>query len=630
MKEVALKELIKECSAQIIQKTREIYTLIPGMGDVNSEIMFITSSPSAKEEKAGIYFEEKIGLDFDLLLEDLKLSREQVYMTYAVKYRPYKVNNKTGRIVSRDVTDDEMMTFYPFLLKEIEIIKPSMIITLGDLPYSILNKGKALTPDKYGNKSTIRLDQIDYNTMALPHPSQAEFKKVVLNSGVVERLNQKNGNKANDSKPISTNTFTSIKLEKVFEQQPKNSQKQKSKGEQQPKIIPKQALKGKSKPKVIKEQTVETEYESQIIPKQKSGIKRRRRRTSGKRKVIVVYGGSNLVNDPTSVAVERVSSVLTELNMTVKRLDLYKTNYKMESFLSELNGADGVILATTVEWYGIGGLLQDFLDKCFASGQLDYFDGAYLFAIVISRQGYERDALTHLLKSWEILGGVEGVTICASIESSADIETDSDLLGAIDKKAEDYYRVISQQRVIMPTSIHDHKVLVKIPVRIESHKGEQTAMEQAIENNGVESVYDNQMSFISNYDEFIEKQQQDIEDIASLFKERLSTKGDIGQKTYPELFEYKYKPDRTFSDCTISWIVNDKKSKSVVLIFEGAVLKAKYSKKTEADVVMSSDHDILQKIVEGRLTVQRAFMTGEIKAKGNFTLLYKLDQLFAF
>ena len=56
----------------------------------------------------------------------------------------------------------------------------------------------------------------------------------------------------------------------------------------------------------------------------------------------------------------------------------------------------------------------------------------------------------------------------------------------------------------------------------------------------------------------------------------------------------------------------------------------KDGKKPEADVVMSCDFDILSKITDGKLTVQRAFMTGDIKAKGNFTLLYKLDQLFAF
>ncbi len=370
-----------------------------------------------------------------------------------------------------------------------------------------------------------------------------------------------------------------------------------------------------------------------VMPKGKPvGTRRKKRERSGKKKVIVVYGGTNLADDPTYVVVDRVSGVLSELNVTIKRIDLYKNDYSIDAFVDELMDSDGVILATTVEWYGIGGALQTFLDKCFASGRFDPFTGgAYLFGIVVSRQSYERDAYSHLIKSWEILGGVEGgVSLLSTIANSADLETDNELLVAVDKKAEDYYRIINQQRLVMPTSIHGNKVLFKVPVKVQVDEGEQMIIKQVVSGDGKEQAIENQMSFISNYDEFIEKQQKDIEDISSLFKERLTKTSDVVSKTFPELFEYKYKPDKTFADCKISWVVNDRSSENFVLEFIGATLKANFGKQPKADVVMSSNFDVLSKITEGKLTVQRAFMTGEIKAKGNFTLLYKLDQLFAF
>ncbi|PKM56523.1 MAG: hypothetical protein CVU98_10830 [Firmicutes bacterium HGW-Firmicutes-3] len=586
MKQMAIKELMRECSAHITEKTKDIHSLVSGYGNVNSKIVFIAPCPSAKEEATGNFFEESGGVVFDAFLERLDMKREDVYLTYAVKYRPYKINAKTGRILSRNLEDNEIMMFLPFLHREIELVKPMLIIPLGPTSHKVMHNLEAVKGDDIGVKTTVYIHDKPYSQILLPHPSETSFVGVTQSEDLLKVLRDFKSN-------LEVDHPTEEKMPQKINMPPM------------------------------------TEPERPLI-KKKIVLKQRKPRVSGKRKVILIYGGNNLANDPTLVAAERVSSVLTELNVSVKRLDLYQGDYSMDDFFEALSESEGVILATTVTWYGVGGLMQNFLDRCYESGQFPCFDKVYLFGIVISKQAYERDALSHLLKSWDILGGVEGTTLCASIENSADLETDKNMLSAIDKKAEDYYRVLNQQRNILPTSIRDNKVLMKLYVP--NDEGQQANDLEEI-NPGWERAFEGKSgskSQISNYDEFIEKQQKDIEDIASLFKERLSNKGGLVQKTYPELFEYKFKPDKTFPDCIISWVIEDKKNESFILDFKSAKLKSKFGTDQDADVVMNCNHDIMKKITEGRLTVQRAFMTGEIKAKGNFTLLYKLDLLFAF
>ena len=59
-------------------------------------------------------------------------------------------------------------------------------------------------------------------------------------------------------------------------------------------------------------------------------------------------------------------------------------------------------------------------------------------------------------------------------------------------------------------------------------------------------------------------------------------------------------------------------------------VKCWYSDDTEADVVMKAETKILKAIISGKNTFQRAFMAGEITAKGNFKTLRTLDQIFRF
>ena len=81
-------------------------------------------------------------------------------------------------------------------------------------------------------------------------------------------------------------------------------------------------------------------------------------------KVNIYYGGRGLMDDPTLYVINKMQAVLEELNVRVERYMLCELKNTITTLPQTLKDADGIILATTVEWYGIGGYMQQFLDAC--------------------------------------------------------------------------------------------------------------------------------------------------------------------------------------------------------------------------------------------------------------------------
>ena len=95
---------------------------VPGEGPENAEIMLIGEAPGFNEDKQGRPFVGAAGQFLDKLLASANLSREQVYITNTVKCRP--LNN-------RDPLPVEMAACRKYLDRQIEVIGPKVIVTLG-------------------------------------------------------------------------------------------------------------------------------------------------------------------------------------------------------------------------------------------------------------------------------------------------------------------------------------------------------------------------------------------------------------------------------------------------------------------------------------------------------------------
>jgi uracil-DNA glycosylase len=95
---------------------------VPGAGNPDAEIMFIGEAPGFNEDQQGLPFVGKSGQYLDELLQGIGLSREAVFIANVVKCRP--ANN-------RDPREDEIEACNPYLRRQIEIIDPLVIATLG-------------------------------------------------------------------------------------------------------------------------------------------------------------------------------------------------------------------------------------------------------------------------------------------------------------------------------------------------------------------------------------------------------------------------------------------------------------------------------------------------------------------
>lgn len=104
-------------------KTRTNFVF--GVGNNNADIMVIGEGPGADEDLQGEPFVGRAGQLLNKILEAIHLKREDVYIANVVKCRP--PGNKTP-------TESEFKDCLPYLLKQIEIIKPKFILTLGAVP----------------------------------------------------------------------------------------------------------------------------------------------------------------------------------------------------------------------------------------------------------------------------------------------------------------------------------------------------------------------------------------------------------------------------------------------------------------------------------------------------------------
>jgi uracil-DNA glycosylase family 4 len=119
----ALTELYAEiarCRSCELYKTRN--NAVPGDGPEDAKIMFIGEAPGFHEDRQGRPFVGTSGKFLEELLASINLHREQVYICNVIKSRPPE---------NRDPLPNEIAACAPFLDRQLEIIKPRVIVTLG-------------------------------------------------------------------------------------------------------------------------------------------------------------------------------------------------------------------------------------------------------------------------------------------------------------------------------------------------------------------------------------------------------------------------------------------------------------------------------------------------------------------
>lgn len=328
-------------------------------------------------------------------------------------------------------------------------------------------------------------------------------------------------------------------------------------------------------------------------------------------KINIYYGGRGLIDDPTLYVINKMQSVLEELHVSVERYNLHELKNTITTLPQTMKNADGVILATTVEWYGIGGYMQSFLDACWLYGDKEKISKIYMCPIVMATTYGEREGKLNLATAWEILGGMPCSGICGYIEDVAILENSDDYSRLIERKAENMYRTINQKVPSLPASNQAVKQKVNM-----TKNADLTPQESE------------QLSKYASDDAYVQKQKEDIIELASMFRDMMGTGEKDDNTEFIKDFEAAFRPEPG-TDASCLFRISDKRTPLYVAV-EGHDLKVMYKEPERVDVELDITADKLRAIVKGNMTFQRAFMAGEIKMKGDFKALRSLDTIFVF
>lgn len=328
-------------------------------------------------------------------------------------------------------------------------------------------------------------------------------------------------------------------------------------------------------------------------------------------KVNIYYGGRGLLDDPTLYVLNKMEEVLKELRVEVERINIYEHKNEIAVLPQTMKEADGIILATTIEWLGIGGYMQQFLDACWLYGDKEKITETYMQPIVMSTTYGEREGEVTLANAWEILGGLPCSGLCGYVDDLLAFEMNEEYTLIIEKKAENLYRTISQKVKSLPTSNQAVKQRV-----LRTQQMELTPQESE------------QLSKYVSDDSYVKKQKEDIEELASLFKDKMDKKNEEKGREYIEDFQSHFVEQNDFHARYLFMI--EGKDKPLFVEVKDENLEIHYGQEDNIDVYAKLSPDVLEGVISGRMTFQRAFMTGEMTAKGNFKILRTLDAAFNF
>lgn len=163
---------LTESPLYAFRKAKNYYPVI-GVGNHDARFMFIGEAPGKTEASKGVPFVGAAGKVLDELLATIDLPREEIYITNILKDRPPE---------NRDPNPPELDLYAPFLYRQIRIIQPRIIVTLGRFAMSFILK--KLNLPQYGSKiSDIHGSVIpatahygDIIVIPLYHPAMSLYK----------------------------------------------------------------------------------------------------------------------------------------------------------------------------------------------------------------------------------------------------------------------------------------------------------------------------------------------------------------------------------------------------------------------------------------------------------------------
>lgn len=139
--------------------------LVMGDGNIDADIVFIGEAPGKKEDEVGLPFIGAAGKFLNEMLATAGMTREDVYITNIVKYRP--PNN-------RDPLPQEKKDFLPYLVRQLDIIRPKIVVTLGRHSMDYFLPGIKIS-EIHGQPQRMTLGDNQIVIVPLYHPAAALY-----------------------------------------------------------------------------------------------------------------------------------------------------------------------------------------------------------------------------------------------------------------------------------------------------------------------------------------------------------------------------------------------------------------------------------------------------------------------
>jgi DNA polymerase len=140
---------IDEINARYMEALGQYRPFVLGTGDESARLLLVGEAPGAHEVEQGRPFVGAAGKNLDGFLAQMKIPRDSIYITNAVKMRPSKISAK-GRLSNRPPTAKEARLFQGWLQEEIRAVVPRVIATLGNVALCSVTGRKLFIGDVHG------------------------------------------------------------------------------------------------------------------------------------------------------------------------------------------------------------------------------------------------------------------------------------------------------------------------------------------------------------------------------------------------------------------------------------------------------------------------------------------------
>lgn len=378
----------------------------------------------------------------------------------------------------------------------------------------------------------------------------------------------------------------------------------------------------------------------------------------------LIYGAVPFYDYGLSIVTDLIAKTLSELEVSVTTLKLSELNLpvfegrknpEIQSVIELLSKSEAIIFATTSQINNICSIMKAFVEYFEIDDLKNCISGKNCMIVTVADITGEKDAADYISKVLGKFSGNEAIRIAIGGNMSTEIGNSSFIEEVVEKQVEDYYRIAKQNRKFIPSSES-----AEMPVST-------AAKEKRVPNEAPELLEDMSIettqllhtpasqSVSSGINMFNKKQEDDIADLARLFEKKITSKTQTNNievpGTYkkpllqnePSAIQHRVKTCKQMTmnlphyfqpqvsaglQCTVQLNITGSEAFECYLSIHGLECEITEGSSPEPDIIIISDADIWQNCLRGKFSVQKAFMTGQLKVRGNFMLLNKFDVIF--